>query len=107
MLAERIFDKLVRLIDHLIWDAVPPYGYVQIVRPENLTKAVVDAFSNQATRLAVVDAIEGVMFLTHQQQPGMRVTVAPGWNPDWAGTIATTLTAVPWITAPPMEGNGQ
>ena len=98
MLAERIFDKLVRLIDRLIWDAVPPYGYVQIVRPENRTKAVVDAFSNQATRLAVVDAIEGVMFLTHQQQP---------WNPDWAGTIATTLTAVPWITAPPMEGNGQ
>jgi hypothetical protein len=107
MLAERIFDKMVGLIDNLIWDAVPPYGYDPDCEARNPTKAVVDAFSNQATRLAVVDAIEGVMFLTHQQQPGMRVTVAPGWNPDWAGTIATTLTAVPWITAPPMEGNGQ
>jgi hypothetical protein len=89
MLAERIYDKLVRLIDNLIWDAVPPYSYDPDYETRNRTKAVVDVFSNQITRPAVVDAIEDVMFLTHQQRTGMAVTVAPGWNPMFFTTLAT------------------
>ena len=100
MLAERIFNKMVGLIDNLIWDAVQPYSYDPDCATRNRTKAVVDAFSNQATQLAVTDAIEDVMFLTHQQRPWMAFTVAPGWNPMFSTTLATPGLFV----APPTQG---
>jgi hypothetical protein len=98
MLAKCLYNELVRLIDTLIWDAVPPYSYDPDYETRNRTKAVVDAFSNQIARPAVVDAIEDVMFLTHQQRPGMAVTVAAGWNPVFFGTVATPGV----IMAPPI-----
>ena len=65
-----------------------------------MTKSLVGHRINQVEG-SVFDAVESVLFVTHQKFLVQGVTVAPGWTPF----VAVTLTTEPWVTAPHQRGS--
>ena len=97
---KRVHDRVMAALNTMImW--VSTYDLVV-----GRTRGVVYTSAEPIER-SVFDAVESVMFETHQFTPRTAFTAGPGWNPGMTFTTMaapTTLTAPMIITAPHQIG---